>query len=360
MKFIKKYYKLIIFALIILLIVILFLLFANKKVNYSVEYDMNGYHIKESFYKDDNMYTFNISKDNYSYDIAVDHKYSTKRKLIQEITTDVKDKYECISIRVYDKQSNTICSDGNNYYDNKLINNNDKDKSDDNFKIYNDNYDYLVWNGYGYTNKNDNKDYNFLSKESYSNNLAYRFNNYIITPDYDQNRMFNKFYIYDHDKKSISEWKINTYISFDSYFLGNIGDDLYLFDVENKIEYRMNIKKKKIKIATKKEMVIFYDKGKTTINKNKLIYNKKLFNYDNLYNFYVFDNVLYYKYYKSDKAIRLSNLNIKDIIYSDNESVYYLCDTSLYVYNINSGESKLAHSFEWNFDYQNKIYVFLR
>ena len=38
----------------------------------------------------------------------------------------------------------------------------------------------------------------------------------------------------------------------------------------------MNIKRKKIKVATSKEMVIFYDKKRTTINKNKLIYNPEI------------------------------------------------------------------------------------
>ena len=359
MKFIKNNIKLIAFVIILTIIVTIFIVIYNKEVNYKLEYDMNDYHVTETYYKDDNMYTFNMTKGDYSYDFSVNHKYTSKRKIINSINTFNKDNYECVSIKVFGNDTNTICHNGENYYD-FLLRDEEENKSDDTFTVYNDQYDYLVWNGYGYTNKRTNENYNFLNKESYTNSLAYQFNEYIITPNYDQQRTFNKIYIYNNKKHTIDTWNLNVDISYDSYFLGNIGEDLYLFDVTNKIEYRMNIKRKKIKIATRKEMVIYYDGKKTTINKNKLIYNKILFKYDNIYNFNLFDNTLYYRYYKSDKDIRISNLKVKDIIHKDNENVYYLSDTTLYVYNIKNGEFKLAKSFEWNFDYLNKIYVFKR
>ncbi|MBR6073350.1 MAG: hypothetical protein IKP76_03410 [Bacilli bacterium] len=361
MKFIKDNFKLIIFLIVLIVLIVLFLGFFNKEVEYKLEYDLNEYHVIESYYKDDNMYTFNVSKDDYTYDYAINHKYSRKRKLITEFITDAtNDDYKCLAIKVGNITTNSICSNGKDYYDHNLIESDDNNKSDEQFKIYNYDYSYLVWNGYGYTDKNNNKDYNFLSKESYSNDLAYQFNEYIITPNYDQEHSFNKMYIYNNDKHTIEEWRLNVDISYDSYFLGNIGEDLYLFDVSNKVEYRMNIKRKKIKVATSKEMVIFYDKKRTTINKNKLIYNKILFSYDNLYNYLVFNNKIYYRYYKSDKYVRISNHDIKDIIYKSNDDVYYISGTSLYNYNPSKGETKIAESFEWNFNYMNKIFVFSR
>jgi hypothetical protein len=107
-------------------------------------------------------------------------------------------------------------------------------------------------------------------------------------------------------------------------------------------------------------MSVFYDNGKTNINTNKLIYNQLLFKYDTLYNIFKFDDKLYYKCFNSNKYIRLSDLKIDNILYTNNDQAYYMSGNSLYSYKIGEGEQKLAESFEWNFDYLNKIYVFKR
>ena len=362
MKFIKDNIKIIIFLLIFIVIIILFTIFFNREVEYSVEYDYNEYHVKESYNKNDDMYSFNIVNGDYSYDISVQHKYTHKRKLINDVQAFDRDDYKCISIKVYDQYSNTICNKDIDYYDNKITNDIDygNPTTYGDFSVYNDNYDYLVWDGYGFTNRRDNSKYDFLSNESYTNDLSYQFGDYIIVADYDQKREFNKLYIYNHKKNEVTSWDIKTSISFDSYFMGNIGDDLYLFDCESKIQYRMNIAKKKIKVSSKGGKAVFYDNGKTSININELYYNKKLFNNDKEINYLLFDNKLYYRYYKSDKYIRVSDLDVKDIVTRDGNNVYVLSGTKLYKYDNSDGIHLLANYFEWNFNYRNKIYVYSR
>jgi hypothetical protein len=337
-------------------------MFINRETNYSLEYDFNEFHIKEIYDKDRDLYTFNINTDNYNYDININHKYTNKRRIVNNISSFDRDGYKCISINVYDIDSNVICNKDNDYYDNTITIKNDNNKlyEKNNISVYSDNYDYLIWNGYGFTNINNDKTYNVLSNESYTNSLAYQFKDYILFADYDQKHEFNKFYIYNNKKKEISSWQLPFYISFDSYFLGYIGNDIYLFDVSNERELRLNIEKKKIKKVNKNGMSVFYDNGKTNINTNKLIYNQLLFKYDTLYNIFKFDDKLYYKCFNSNKYIRLSDLKVDNILYTNNDQVYYMSGNSLYSYKIGEGEQKLAESFEWNFDYLNKIYVFKR
>ena len=361
MKFLKENIKIISFIFVFILMIILFVVFFNREVTYSIEYDKDEYHIKESYEKGSNTYSFSVTTENHSYDFAINHKYSRKRKIVNEINSFDRDEYKCVSIKAYDISTNIICNKDNDYYDNLIINKDEGNTSiSNNFTLYNDNYDYLVWNGYGFTNKRDGSTYNFLTNESYTNVLSYQFGDYIIVADYDQKREFDKFYIYNNKTKKVDSWNIKTTISYDSYFMGNIGDDLYLFDVTSKIQYRLNIAKKKIKVSSKKGEAVYFDKNKSNINVNKLYYNKMLFNYNKLYNYIVFDNKLYYTYYNSDKYIRVSDLDLKDIVTYEGNNVYFISGTKLYKFDITDGLHLLADSFEWNFDYQNKIYVYSR
>jgi hypothetical protein len=358
MKFIKNNIKLIIFIIVFIGIFALFNIFFNRPVDYTIEYDYSDFHVVESFVTKDEMYTFKVSNDNHTYEFAFNHKYNKFRKILNKLDSFDNNDYLCLSIGTKFAESSIICNKDNDYYDYKL-NNNTEDISGNDFTIVNNDNEYYIWNGYGITNKNTNNEYKFLSNESYTNNLYYQYKDYIIFADYDQKREFNKFYIFDNKKKTIHEWKINYTISFDSYFLGYYYDDLYLYDVTNETEYRLNIDKKKIKTVSKNGMVYYYDGEFKKINKNILIYNITPFKYNNIINYTLLDDKLYYTYYGSDVRIRITDKKVKDIIYTDiNNKVYYISDDKLYSFDNNNGEQLLAKYFEWNFDYKDKIYVF--
>ena len=55
---------------------------------------------------------------------------------------------------------------------------------------------------------------------------------------------------------------------------------------------------------------------------------------------------------------KISENKVKDIVYYDNESVYYLVDDILYKYSSEYGEVKIMSDFEWNFNYNNMIFVY--
>lgn len=361
MSFVKNNYKIIIFILIIFALVIGFIKIFNKKVSYEIEYDYEGYHVKESYNKDLKYYSFNISKDDYSFDYAFEHEYTRNRKLVEGVNSYDEDNYKCTSIKVYNTDSHIICSNKVEYYDelmNKKFNYN-QDISGD-FKIYDSTYDYYIWNGYGLTNMNDNTEYKFLSKESYSNELYYQFDNYILIADYDQTHSFNKLYIFDYKKKKVDTFDLPASISFDSYFMGNIGMDVFIYDSSNKVQYQLNIQKKKMRVSTEKGKSVYFDKNQTTIDNNKLFYSKYLFKNNKIYNYSLVSNTLYYSYYNSDKIIKVTDLSIKDLVYSDGLNAYFIVDEDLYKFDHEQGLIKLANYFEWNFNYLDKIFVFAR
>ena len=358
MKITKNGIKLIVFIIILLITIVFFVIFFNRSKDYELEYDYKEYHVKESYNKDLNIYSFKISKDDIKFDYSYKHDYTTKRKLINAIN------YEdnCMSINVFDEESQTICLKDGKYYD-KLIEKQleeTKVDSNPNFEIYDDNYDYYVWNGYGLTNKNDNKEYNFLSNESYTNELYYQFNEYIVFADYDQKHSFNKVYIFNNKTKKIDSFDLTIDISYDSYFNGYIGDSVYLYDCTNKIQYQLDIKEKKIRIASKGDNAVYFDKHETTINKYKLFYNQLLFLNNNLYTYFLRDNKVYYNIYDSSIEVQATNIKTDHLLYSDGENVYFINNTILYKFDRKDGLIKIAHYFEWNFDYLNKIFVFSR
>ena len=362
MSFIKNNIRLIIFIVIILILFIIFTIYINRKIDYSIEYDKDGFKVYESFNKDLDIYKFYITKDDYKYAYTFNHKYSRSKKLVESFNYYNQDDYYCLSIKVFGGDSNIICTNGTDYTDTfkdntkdaqEVLNNND-------FIIYDNNHDYLTWNGYGFTNQIDNSTYNFLTKESYSNELYYQFDNYIIVADYDQKHSFNKIYIYDNDKKKVDSFDLKVSINYDSYFMGNIGTNVYLFDTVEKTQYQMDIKKKKIRIASSKDKSYYFDKKETKINTNQLYYNKILFKNSKLIDYFYNSKGLYYTPYDTDMDVRITDVKLDNIIYEDGQSVYYIKGNDLYKYNIYSGITKLANYFEWNFDYLNKIFVFSR
>ena len=94
------------------------------------------------------------------------------------------------------------------------------------------------------------------------------------------------------------------------------------------------------------------------VNKNikTLISTKETFQYKTNYNYILEDDTLYLNYLNKDKKTLITN-NIKYIVKIDNEDIYYLKDDELYHFNINTGEELLLSYFEWNFNYNNMIYL---
>lgn len=355
--------RLVYFGLFILGLIILFLFFSNRVKNYEVVYKMNDYEINESFNKNDKSYYFKLSSQDEEYNFVIDKKYSKKREIIDKIDVLEEDNTKCVNITVDKYTTPYICKKNDIIVDAYLagVKEESEDilaKEVDNISIFEEG-NYYLWNGYGLTDIINNKQYNFLDKESYDNNISYQYNEYLLVADYDASREFSKFYIFNSKTNKISEFEFEYKISFSSYFMGDMDDAIYLFDKKNKVQYKIIIgKKEKIEIVSTDEAANIYDDEWDMVSLNKLVYNDLYFKKSNLVNYSLDNKKLYYNYRKNEQLILIDQDDISGIIHIHDNDVYYLKKDTLYKYNYHNGKSKIMSYFEWNFSYNNKIFIF--
>ena len=72
---------------------------------------------------------------------------------------------------------------------------------------------------------------------------------------------------------------------------------------------------------------------------------------------YEIDNGLYVKYLDCPSRKKISNRNVKEIVTTIQNKVYYLAGESLYYYTEETGEVEVMSYFEWNFNYKNMIFI---
>lgn len=355
--------KLIILISIIIVLSVGFLVLMNQPRNYEAEYIVNGYNIIEKYDKNHEYYKYEIKIDDISFDFVSNAKYTKHRKLIKTIHEEKEDDILCVRPEAINDDFMMICYKNGEYVDKYIagietVSEDKKINKVANIDIYDKDHTYVIWNNKGYTSLEANEKLKFLSKESYDNMLAYQWEDYIITADYDGSRTFNKLYIYNNKSKDIDNIELGVDISFEAYFMGDYDGYIYLFDKKNKVQYQLDIKNKKIKVTSDKDGAVFYENGLTTKPLDNLVYNELKFEKDNKYNFILKEGKLYLRLYDLEELIRISDKEIDNVLYSTEKEVYYLVDEKLYSYNVDKGEKLLLVNFEWNFTYLNKIFVF--
>ncbi len=355
--------KLVVFISFIIFLGIGFLYILNKPKSYETEYNVDGYTITEKYDKKASYYNYVLMKDDLSFNFVSQASYSSHRKMITKIIEEKNDDALCVQPEAKNDSFQMICYKNKEYVDKYLANIESvsipkRINKVANIDIYDKDHEFIIWNNKGFKLLAENKDFKFLSKESYDNLLTYQGKDYIIVADYDQSRTFNKLYIYKEDKKEMDTWDLGVDISFESYFMGEIDDCVYLFDKKNKIQYSLDVSDKKIKITSDKDGALYYDRGLTHKSLDMLSYNEMKFEYENKYNFILEDNKLYLRFYGTEQKIRISDKEVAHVVYATDEEVYYLVNEELYSYNVNTGEKLLLINFEWNFTYLNKIFIF--
>lgn len=355
----------------ILIIVIFIIVNLVKEKAYEVEYSINGYNIVENY--SDKLYTFKISNESSSFSFLENIKYIRNHKLISDIEVITQDDETCLIIKSDYFSYNPLCTIDNEEVDYHLVSdemkeklnidtsNESEEKEYNNIKINNLlDYNYLVWNykGFDFISKDEIKTIDVLDNDTYDIPLTKIVNNYLLIADYDSKYSFNKFYVINLLKGNKEEFKIKYDISFDSYILGSYNKSIYLVDKKNKIEYEIVPHKKKIRIVgtENKQGTIYTSNGFEKISLAKLVSKEYTFYDDNKYDYKILDNKLYQVI--NDDKLLVSNKEIKDIITIKKDTVLYLVDDTLYLYNNLYGEIKVMNDFEWNFNYKNNIYFY--
>lgn len=352
---------------------VLFAIFLIMPKNYHKTYNVDGYTILESYDKSNNNYYFKISDDTYTYDLNINNKYLNKKKLIKSISTYQVDNEVCIVPEITKLRSIPLCKVDGSAIGYHLVNSamqenflefiqtsNNDNTSYNNINIYNlINKKYLIWNynDLKLVNSDGNSSVNLFNNDYYNIDLGVSINNYFVIPNYDQGYTFNELIIYNLKNNKKSTWEINYNISLNSYIVGVYNKSIYLVDMDNKIEYEIVPHVKKIRIVgTENHDGVIYDEGLKKIDFNLLLQSKLSFNYGYLTNFKLDNGKLLYV--SQNYPMVASNYKVKNIVYSDNNEVFYLVNDSLYHFDIFNGEQKVMQNFEWNFNYNNVIFPY--
>ena len=362
--------KLYIMIFIILSLVITFVIFTSTPKDYQVNYTINKVDITEKYQKATNDYHFILKYKNIEYPYIIKTEYSKKRKLITDVKIIEDKKDTCLTI-LSKNNKQTLCSDKKGLKDYHLINDdlygkNFKSKKEEKviktyekINIYNNTYNYLIWNYKGYINlnKNNNENIKIFNNENYSTLNTYQIDKYLIIPDYDSKYYFTKMYIFDTEKQLLNDISFDYEISYDLLYLGEVKNKLYFIDKKNKNEYYLNFKKLEIKkVKIKNDKIDIYENGECNNQSLKDVINKNIsFTFAQSYNYKIIDDNLYQII--DNHNIKISNQKITSIISSNENQVFYLVGTKLYCYNAN-GENLLLEYKEWKFNYLNQIFIF--
>ena len=219
--------------------------------------------------------------------------------------------------------------------------------------LNNNNFLFYNYRGFNFISDNKQKEIKLFNKDIYNLNLIYQFKNFLFTPNYNDDYFFSSAYIININNGKVEKMFFDYEISFDSVFLGDHKNRIYLLDRKNQKEYKINIKKKEIELTN---FLILKDNKLEKTTYKRIIKDNLTFDKDNINSYIIRDNILY-KIIDNIK-IKISNKEVTKIVKETTEDVYYLSGEKLYMFNNMYGEVLLIENFEWNFNNTNMIYFY--
>ncbi len=377
----KKKYKLKKSAIIIICIILLsiialisFIISLFKAGSYSIEYNIDNFAISENYDIKEKIYFYEITYNSIDYNFIFESKKLKEQKLINNIEILEADGYSCLIIDSQEINTKPLCSNDSNQIDFYLVPDSLKEELSEyieespikeetyqNYTIYNKDNSILIWSykGFNYIKEDNIEFIKLFNKDIYDIPHATKINNYVVIPNYEQEYDFNELYIINLDNNEVENWKLDYNISYDSYILGTNDKSIYLVDTKNKIEYEIVPHRKKMRIvATSNKQGIIYNNGiEEKLSMSKLISKEYSFTYKTHYHYLLEDKKLYLSYYDSENKILISSQEVLSIVNTIDEDVFYLVNSTLYRYNLKSGETKLIKYPEWEFNNQNSIFI---
>lgn len=361
-------------------------------------------------------YTFLITIDGISYDLELLTDFGYTDKVITAINYYNSD-MKCIypTFKSNKQLTDVICNDGGvirhyndlkgtnasldefvsklTNYDSKKYNNIlENIYNSKNITVYKSNIvdgHYLAINDYHglYTisTKNTNKveQINIFKNDEYEKKLNALVGKYYVSADYDSDYDFNKFVLVDMTNNKIDYINMTTTISFDSYIQGVVGDSLYIFDKNNKIQYQFNVKKKTLtKVGNVENQIKYYNNGVwSRVSAYEAINNEIKFNYYEQINKDGYAKVIkiggnqtgYYYYFKKNgtnydvyrSSVKNSNLltymfktsDINNISFIG-KYIYYNIGNTFKYYSDLTGNRTIYKNSEYQFNKTLKYYVY--
>jgi len=341
------------FLLFIGIIFLFFLIFSVIPKNYTFKYKINNISVQETYDKKNKSYLFIITEKSNTFKYSFVSKYHNERGLIKKINI----KNNCVTASLNNKKQFSVCIKDNEYqtaYANDSSNNKQIDVFN-NIKIYNLlDRKYFVWNYHGFATLEKEK-YNELKlfdNDIYELGIITKIKDYLLLADYDQKYHFDRMYLIQMKNNKIEKVKLDREIYFNSYVLGTNKKDVYIYDLQKELQYKVNPFKQTVE-KNKYEVLINNEWNKISIN--KLNKGNVKFYEDYTYGYFLNENKLYYKTLNSN--ILITNLDVSRIVESNDKEAFFISGDTFYYNNFDNGTTRLMSYSEWNFNNKN-IYVF--
>lgn len=414
--------------LLIVLIILYFgieISFINLNKGHNLEYKIKSnkkvFNIKEIYVQkkknEKTNYYLEIKVDDLIFNYQTYNSYGKANYIIKKIDYFENSSYKCINIK--DKEdksiSDVLCiKDNIEYYYNSIKG---QDKELDKFvsdlkgytkytnntknkikatpvtlyidNIINKHYIALQnYKGVYLINKKDKvKNVSLFKNDIYTNETSIVSNNFYVSADYNEKYKFHEFNLVNIKNGKLKKIVSDDEISLDSYIQGTVNKEIYLFDKSSKLQYRINLKNKTVKVSGRKSEGIQLYKNNQFItgsaydaSNSKVLFNQytannkfndkeyarvdKVGNKKSGYYYLYLQDGNSYKVYRAsiqNKQILTYLFNTTDIenIYYYEDYVYYKDGKYIKYYQNNTGIRTLLkdNEFEFNTSLKFGLYV---
>ena len=389
------------------LLCLLFLFFALKFIIHVLDdghtdtYNDGNFNIVENYTADDNNYQFNLKNNKFSLTFDVTADYNKASNIIAKIHHKKINNYECVLPIFKDgkiltdimcKQDKTVYYGADisnkittfikdmNEYGYKLENFQDKAKKTSlsaTEVIYEDNIlenHYLALENYkGLTLYNaEEMNVPLFDNDVYTKQVSVFTDKYYVVADYDTEYSFKIFKVVNIINDNEKEIRSYDEISFDSYIQGVVDNEIYLFDKDAKVQYKINIEDETV---TKLDNIQYYDGSWHEMSLKDALDEKKFDNYKVQIDgyekalkigkyYYLYekngDNYNVYKAYNKKVKQRIflfETSDINSIIYLQNY-IYFKNGNTFYYWS-NSGIKKVIENTELEFNHDLSFGAFI-
>lgn len=380
------------------LLCLLVLFFALKFIIHVLDdghtdtYNDGNFNIVENYTADDNNYQFNLKNNKFSLTFDVTADYNKASNIITKIHHKKINNYECVLPIFKDgkiltdimcKQDKTVYYGADisnkittfikdmNEYGYKLENFQDKAKKTSlsaTEAIYEDNIlenHYLALENYkGLTLYNaEEMNVPLFDNDVYTKQVSVFTDKYYVVADYDTEYSFKIFKVVNIINGNEKEIRSYDEISFDSYIQGVVDNEIYLFDKDAKVQYKINIEDETV---MKLDNIQYYDGSWHEMSLKDALDEKKFDNYKVQIDgyekalkigkyYYLYekngDNYNVYKAYNKKVKQRIflfETSDINSIIYLQNY-IYFKNGNTFYYWS-NSGIKKVIENTELEFN----------
>lgn len=412
----KKLCKMLIVLFIIYLGVQYFFYFFTKghTIQYQIQNNENIFDITEIFTtkekKEHDNYFLEIKKEDTVFSFQTYQDFNNQTGILKNIYYYQNENYECI-LPIFDHNqilSDVLCKKDDIIYNyttlkgkdqhlDQFVSNieeyNKKQSSSEETKITNQIHYYkenmipehtlalVEYKGLYLVDKEKTKYVELFEKDVYNPELSTFLDNYYIIANYNADYTFRKISLVDVKTGDIQNIHFTYNISFDSYIQGIVDQNIYLFDCDNKRQYKIDIKNKKVEeIGDEKKNIKFYNNGKWTLitastatnKKETFLYGEKSDIYEKIDKIGNEKSGYYYFYKKKDSGYEVYRSNVQDkdsktylfeiptlnrISYIG-EYIYYYDGNTVNYYSDKTGVQKAFTHTEYNFNNALNFYVY--